>query len=103
MTVITVSRVATPDEVAAEMDRRGAVIERLEANLEHWRGECGKLHCKIDEMGERLSRVYSILKTWDTPSDMDVEILARAVKDKIAQLENINADYKNRIAELLEE
>lgn len=44
MTIITLSRAATPDEISAEMDRRGAVIERLETNLHHWREECGKLH-----------------------------------------------------------
>jgi len=44
MTIISVSRAATPEEIAAELDRRGAVIERLETNLRHWREECGKLH-----------------------------------------------------------
>ena len=103
MSIITFSRLATPEEITAEMDRRGAVIERLGTGLEHWRGECGKLHCKIKEMNERLSRVHSILKTWDTPTDMDAETLAKAIKDRVAELEGINADYKNHIAELLEE
>lgn len=47
MSVFTVQRLATPEETAAEMDRRGAVIEKLEANLRHWRDECGKLHAQI--------------------------------------------------------
>jgi hypothetical protein len=33
MTIITVSRAATTDEIAAEMDRRGLVIERLETRV----------------------------------------------------------------------
>lgn len=36
MSVITVSRQSTPDELAAEMDRRGAVIEELEARLQKY-------------------------------------------------------------------
>lgn len=47
MSVITVTRAATPDEISAEMDRRGAVIERLETDLRHWREECGKLHARL--------------------------------------------------------
>jgi hypothetical protein len=50
MTIITVSRAATTDEISAEMDRRGAVIERLEANVRHWREECGKLHARNAEL-----------------------------------------------------
>lgn len=48
MTIITVSRAATPDEISAEMDRRGAAIEHLETNLRHWREEYGKLHAQLD-------------------------------------------------------
>lgn len=33
MTVTHTTRPASPDEIAAEMDRRGAVIERLEAQI----------------------------------------------------------------------
>ena len=33
MTIITVSRASTPDEIAVEMDRRGAVIEHLKTTL----------------------------------------------------------------------
>ena len=33
MTIINVSRAATTDEISAEMDRRGAVIEQLETAL----------------------------------------------------------------------
>lgn len=54
MTIITVSRAATPDEISAEMDRRGAVIEKLETDLRHWREECGKLHSQLDRAEERV-------------------------------------------------
>ncbi len=54
MTIITVSRCATPDEISVEMDRRGAVIERLETDLRHWREECGKLHSRLDATEEKL-------------------------------------------------
>ena len=35
MSIITISRQAGFDEIVAEMDRRGRVIERLEARLAH--------------------------------------------------------------------
>lgn len=136
MTVITVSRVATPEEVAAEMDRRGAVIERLETDLRHWREECGKLHSQLDAAEEKLRlantgslpllydirrelgwndktslniladgvrRVRRALQTWDTPTNMDLEALAIAIKARVTELEAMNVENKNRIEELLNE
>lgn len=50
MAIITVTRAATPDEISAEMDRRGAVIERLETAVRHWREECGKLHAQQNSL-----------------------------------------------------
>lgn len=68
MSISTFERLASTAEMAVEMDRRGAVIEELEAravladrahkaitaeieklqtNLRHWREECGKLHAKV--------------------------------------------------------
>ena len=35
MSIIHTTRTASVDEIAAEMDRRGAVIEQLEARLAH--------------------------------------------------------------------
>ncbi len=136
MTIITVSRAATPDEISAEMDRRGAVIEKLETDLRHWREECGKLHSQLDAAEEKLRlantgslsllydirralgwndktslsiladgvyRVRRALKTWDTPTDMDLEALALSIKARVVDLEKANVDNKNRIEELLEE
>ena len=136
MTIITVSRAATPDEISAEMDQRGAVIEKLETDLRHWREECGKLHSQLDAANEKLSlvntgglpllydirralgwndktslsiladgvyRIRRALQTWDTPTTMDLETLAKAIKARVVELEAMNVDNKNRIAELLEE
>lgn len=136
MTIITVSRAATPEEISAEMDRRGAVIERLETDLRHWREECGKLHSQLDAAEEKLRlantgslsllydirrelgwndktslniladgvrRVRRALQTWDTPTNMDLEALAIAIKARVTELEAINVENKNRIEELLEE
>jgi hypothetical protein len=136
MTIISVSRAATPDEIAAEMDRRGAVIDNLETNLRHWREECGKLHSQLETAEEKLRlsntgslsllydirrelgwndktslsiladgvrRVRRALQTWDTPTGMDLEALALAIKARVVDLEKANVDNKNRIEELLEE
>lgn len=136
MTIFTTTRLATPDEIAAEMDRRGAVIERLETDLRHWREECGKLHSQLDAVNEKLRlantgslsllydirrelgwndktslniladgvrRVRRALQTWDTPTGMDLEQLALAIKARVVDLEKANVDNKNRIEELLEE
>lgn len=133
MTIITVSRAATPDEISAEMDRRGTVIEQLETNLRHWREECGKLHSQLDAANERLAlantgslpllydirralgwndktslsiladgvrRVHRALLTWDTPTGMDLEALAMAVKARVTELEQINTDNGARINDL---
>lgn len=136
MTIITVSRAATPDEISAEMDRRGAVIECLETNLRHWREECGKLHSRSEAAEEKLRlantgglsllydirrelgwndktslsiladgvrRVRRALQTWDTPTGMDLEELALAVKARVVDLEKANVDNKAHIADLLEQ
>lgn len=132
MTIITVSRAATPEEIATEMDRRGAVIERLEIDLRHWREECGKLHSRLcaaeeklrlantgslsllydirrelgwndktslDILADSVRRVRRALQTWDTPTNMDLEALAKAIKARVAELEAINVYNKNRIEE----
>ena len=136
MTIITVSSAATPDEISAEMDRRSAVIERLETDLRHWREECGKLHSRLDATEEKLRlantcslsllydirrelgwndktslsiladgvrRVRRALQTWDTPTNMDLEALALAIKANVVELERMNVENKNRIEELLAE
>lgn len=136
MTVITTTRAATSEEMGAEIDRRGAVIERLETDLRHWREECGKLHARVKKAEERLAlagtgslpllydirrelgwneytslsiladgvrRVRRALQTWDTPTNMDLEALALAIKARIVELERINVENKVRIEELLEE
>jgi hypothetical protein len=61
VTIFTTTRLATPDEIAAEIDRRGAVIERLETNLRHWREECGKLHSSLAKAKEALELAIAAL------------------------------------------
>ena len=118
------------------MDRRCAVIERLETDLRHWREECGKLHSQLDAAEEKLRlantgslsllydirrelgwndktslniladgvrRVRRALQTWDTPTNMDLEALAIAIKARVTELEAMNVENKNRIEELLNE
>jgi len=51
----------------------------------------------------RADAARRILQTWDTPTDMDLETLAKAIKARVAELEEINVQNKNQIAELLEE
>ena len=88
MTVITVSRASTPDEIAVEMDRRGAVIERLETNLRHWREECGKLHSQLDAVEEKLrlantgslSLLYDIRRELGWNDKTSLNILADGVR-----------------------
>lgn len=71
MSVFTVQRLATPEETAAEMDRRGAVIEQLETNLRHWREECGKVHSKADNLAARLtSRAKTMLRLRDALAEV---------------------------------
>ena len=59
MSTFTIQRLATPDETAAEMDRRGAVIERLETNVRHWREEVGKLKSREATLVEALRKIAS--------------------------------------------
>ena len=136
MSSFHVTRPATPDEMAAEIDRRGAVIERLETDLRHWREECGKLHSSLaaaeeklrlantgslsllydirrelgwndktslDILSDGVRRVRRALQTWDTPTSMDLEALAKAIKARVVELEAMNVENQNRIEELLNE
>lgn len=88
MSVIAVTRAATPDEVSAEMDRRGAVIERLETDLRHWREECGKLHSRLDAAEEKLrlantgslSLLYDIRRELGWNDKTSLSILADGVR-----------------------
>ena len=71
MTIITVSRAATTDEISAEMDRRGAVIERLETNVRHWREECGKLHARNAELVAALEKARPFVRITVTRKQAD--------------------------------
>ncbi len=61
MSIITISRQSTPDELAAEMDRRGTVIETLEkqfaefverstADVQYWKARAEAAEAKVGEL-----------------------------------------------------
>ena len=54
-------------------------------------------------LADGVYRIRRALQTWDTPTTMDLETLAKAIKARVVELEAMNVDNKNRIAELLEE
>lgn len=54
-------------------------------------------------LADGVRRVRRALKTWDTPTGMDLEALALAIKTRVTDLERVAADSKARIGELLEE
>ena len=84
MTIITVSRAATPDEISAEVDRRGAAIEHLETNLRHWREECGKLHAQLDAANEKLASASADAIAWADKIDRRLGPISGADADKLA-------------------
>ena len=78
MSIFTVQRLATPEETAGEMDRRGAVIERLETNVRHWREECGKIdaakraaEAKLSALQEEVGRLREALEPFADYASQD--------------------------------
>ena len=59
MSIITVYRQSTPDELAAEMDRRGAVIEQIEAERDRLRDALES----IDAVGADFGHFESAART----------------------------------------
>lgn len=59
MSAITVTRPASIDEIASEMDRRGHVIEILEARIEELQAECALL-TKMQQRAGDTSMLYEI-------------------------------------------
>lgn len=57
MTTISTTRTATADETAREMDRRGEVIERLEADISAAAAEITRLRAENAGMREALDKV----------------------------------------------
>lgn len=50
-----------------------------------------------------VRRVRHALQTWDTPTGMELEALALAVKSRVLELERIQIQNNARITELLEQ
>ncbi|MDE2471083.1 MAG: hypothetical protein KGL35_20645 [Bradyrhizobium sp.] len=95
MSTFTISRLATTDEIAAEMDRRGDVIERLETNVRHWRDECGKLHAQIAVDKDITT---NILQAYE----MEKRVLYEALERALSHLAVIGTDQAKRAAEEIE-
>lgn len=53
-------------------------------------------------LADGVRRVRRALQTWDTPTGMDLEALALAVKARVVELERANAESTARITALLE-
>jgi hypothetical protein len=53
-------------------------------------------------LADGVRRVRRALQTWDTPTGMDLEALAMAVKARVVELERVGSDNNARINELLE-
>jgi hypothetical protein len=88
MSALTMHRAATTDEIAAEMDRRGVVIEKLETDLWQWREECGKLHSQLGRAkvelscanGGSLPLLYDIRRELGWNDKTSLSILATGVQ-----------------------
>ena len=56
----------------------------------------------LDILARGVRDVRRALQTWDTPTTMDLETLAKAIKARVAELEVMNIENKSRIGDLLE-
>lgn len=81
MTVTHTTRPASADEIAAEMDRRGKVIERLEAEID-------RLCSRLETQGQRLSS-----------ADGNREIM----KGRLDRLREVNAALEVQLSESKED
>lgn len=50
-----------------------------------------------------VRRIRLALQTWDTPTGMELEALALAVKSRVLELERIHAQDSTKITDLLEQ
>lgn len=96
MSTFTVQRLATTDEIAAEMDRRGDVIERLETNVRHWREECGKLHAQIAVDKDAMTNLIQA-------HEMEKKVLYEALERALSHFAVMDGDQARRAAREIEE
>lgn len=95
MSVFTAQRLATTEEIAAEMDRRGDVIERLETNVRHWREECGKLHAAIAVEKDVTTNLLQA-------HEMEKRVLYEALERALSHFAVIGTDHAKRAAQEIE-
>ncbi len=90
MSIITISRQSTPDELAAEMDRRGTVIETLEkqfaefverstADVQYWKARAEAAEAKVGELTKRVDELSTDFS--------DRSVRAIAAEAKVVELE----------------
>lgn len=63
MTIVTASRQASTDEIVGEMDRRGHVIEQLEAKIQELEGEVD-LFRKMQKAAGETSLLSDPSRAW---------------------------------------
>ena len=57
----------------------------------------GEAQTALAAADKQISGVRNELQTWDTPTNMDIEALATAIKSRVVELEHINGENKIRI------
>ncbi len=80
MTIITASRNASVDEIAAEMDRRGHIIETLEAKVEELQGEVDLLR-KMQKAAGETSMLYAIRRELGWNEYTSLSIMPNGVRE----------------------
>lgn len=80
MSVTTVTRPASIDDIATEMDRRGCVIETLEAKIEELQGEVDLLR-KMQSAAGDTSMLYAIRRELGWNDKTSLSIMPNGVRD----------------------
>ncbi|MBM7045654.1 hypothetical protein, partial [Rhizobium lusitanum] len=80
MSVHTTERPASIDEIASEMDRRGAVIETLEAKIEELQGEVDLLR-KMQKAAGETSMLYEIRRELGWNEYTSLSIMPNGVRE----------------------
>jgi hypothetical protein len=80
MTTVIATRAASVDEIAAEMDRRGVVIEGLEAKIEELQGEVDLLR-KMQKAAGDTSLLYAIRRELGWNDKTSLSIMPNGIRD----------------------
>ncbi|MFJ6322295.1 MULTISPECIES: hypothetical protein [unclassified Rhizobium] len=80
MTIVTASRQASTDEIVGEMDRRGHVIEQLEAKIQELEGEVD-LFRKMQKAAGETSLLYQIRRELGWNEYTSLSIMPSGVRE----------------------